>query len=255
MALNMKRLAPFVAAICFVSAAARAQTPEHIAAVIAAQAKSTARSGACATVKEDFLGWPADLILRCEYKVGETPAVAYLLDIKPEVMANWIEKSCASQMVGVDACFDRILRCSSERYGASFPVAGNLIAMRGGAAQNMFYRNGVAIGAPQNNAPNEVPVEEQEKLAHTPESGVTVILSNGAVALWHTLPHQFAVKAMEIIVPAELNTPERRLAWLEIVRAEMIAALKQKENRILSGWMTAHPIMLRAGECPDDRDP
>jgi hypothetical protein len=63
------------------------------------------------------------------------------------------------------------------------------------------------------------------------------------------------VKAIELGVPAELNTPDRRLKWLEIVRAEMIAALNQKENRFLAGWMKAHPIVLRSGECPDDRDP
>ena len=71
----------------------------------------------------------------------------------------------------------------------------------------------------------------------------------GAVAFWHTMPYQFAVKAIDLGVPAEMNTPDRRQRWLEIIRAEMQAALKTDGNRFLSGWMTAHPITLRTGEC------
>lgn len=255
MAPMITRLMFAAAALCFYGAGARAQTAEHVAAVKAVLDKSPARAGACAAASEEFLGWPADIVQRCEYKVGETPGVVYLLDVKPEALALWIETSCEKLMSGVAACFDRILRCSAERYGASFPVGGNLISERSGAAQNMFYRNGVVIGAPQNGGSTAVPVEEQEKLAHTPEAGVATVVSGGAVAMWHTMPHQFAVKAIDLGVPAELNTPDRRQKWLEIVRAEMLAALKQKENRFLAGWMTAHPIVLRSGECPDDRDP
>ena len=255
MASNTLRLG-FVAAALFLSGpGARAQTPDHVAAVKAAQDKSPARAGSCAAVGEAFFGWPAEAVQRCDYKVGETPGVVYLLDVQPETMALWIETSCEKLMSGVAACFDRVLRCSAERYGASFPLGGNLILETGGAAQNLFYRNGVAIGAPQNGAASAVPLEEQEKLARLPEADVTTMQSGGAVAMWHTLPYQFAVKAIDLGVPAELNTPDRRLKWLEIVRAEMLAALKQKENRFLAGWMTAHPIVLRAGECPDDRDP
>lgn len=251
----LKAFRGLLAAAFLASAAAGAQTPDHVAAVRAAQEKSPARAGTCAAIGEDFLGWPADLVQRCEYKVGEAPGVVYLLDVKPEAMALWIETGCEKLMAGIDACFDRVLRCSAERYGASFPVAGNLIAQKGGAIQNMFYRNGAAIAAPQSGGSAAIPVEEQEKLAHMTEAEVTAMQSGGAIAMWHTLPHQFAVKAIELGVPAELNTPDRRLKWLEIVRAEMIAALKQKENRFLYGWMKAHPIVLRAGECPDDRDP
>lgn len=255
MATLLQRAALAAATVSLAVSQPQAQTPDHVAAVKAAQEKSPARAGSCAAVGEDFLGWPADVVQRCDYKVGETQGVVYLLDVKPETLALWIETSCEKLMSGVAACFDRILRCSAERYGASFPIAGNLIAETGGAAQNMFYRNGVAIGAGQNGAAAAVPAEEQEKLARTPEAAGTTMLSGGAVAMWHTMPHQFAVKAIDLGVPAEMNTPDRRQKWLEIVRAEMLAALKQKENRFLAGWMTAHPIVLRAGECPDDRDP
>jgi hypothetical protein len=120
---------------------------------------------------------------------------------------------------------------------------------------NLFYRNGVVIGAPQNGKPDAVPFAEQEKLARLPESGIEAMPGGGPVAFWHTMPHQFAVKAIDLGVPAEMNTPDRRQRWLEIIRAEVQASLKTDGNRLLSGWMTAHPITLRTGECADDRDP
>ena len=92
-------------------------------------------------------------------------------------------------------------------------------------------------------------------LAEIDTSGVEAMPGGGPVAFWHTMPHQFAVKAIDLGVPAEMNTPDRRQRWLEIIRAEMQAALKTDGNRFLSGWMTAHPITLRTGECADDRDP
>lgn len=237
------------------SSGAWAQSAEHVAAVQAAFDKSPVRAGTCAPVAEDFQGWPAALVQRCEYKQGAAEGVAYVLDVKPETMAKWIETGCAAHMSGVAACFDRMLRCAAERSNAAFVVGGNLLAERKGAVTNMFHRNGVVIAAPQNGKADAVPASEQEKLARTPESAIEAMQGGGAVAFWHTMPFQFAVKAIDLGVPAEMNTPDRRQKWLEIIRIEMQAALTADGNRFLSGWMTAHPITLRTGECAGDRDP
>ena len=170
-------------------------------------------------------------------------------------MAKWIETSCATQMAGVAACFDRILRCGTEKSDGVFVVGGNAIIEKNGVMLNNFIRNGVAINAAPNGKADLVRPEDQEKLAKIPEADITAMLGGGGVAFWHTLPYQFAVKAIDLGVPAEMNTPDRRQKWLEIIRLEMLAALGNAENRFLSGWINAHPIMLRAGECPDDRDP
>jgi hypothetical protein len=240
-------LTPFLAG----APGAEAQTPEHVAAVKAAMDKSLVRTGTCAPVSEDFMGWPAALVLRCEYPQG----VAYILDVKPETLAKWIETGCNAHMSGVAACFDRMVKCAVEKSNATFVIGGNLAAERKGAVTNMFFRNGAVIAAPANGKPDAVPVAEQEKLAKTPENAVEAMQGGGAVAFWHTMPFQFAIKAIDLGVPAEMNTPDRRQKWLEIIRAEMQAALKTDGNRFLSGWMTAHPITLRTGECADDRDP
>jgi hypothetical protein len=255
MAFGGKEIALVAVALLTASFGARAQTAEHVAAVQAVFDKSPARAGACAPVAEDFQGWPAALVRRCDYKVGETPGVAYVLEVKPEAMAQWIETGCNAHMSGVAACFDRLVKCAVEKSRATFVIGGNLVADRKGSVTNMFFRNGVVIAAPWNGKSDPVPAAEQEQLAKTPESGVAAMQGGGAVAFWHTLPYQFAVKAIDLGVPAEMNTPDRRQRWLELIRAEMLAALGTQGNRFLSGWMTAHPITLRTGECADDRDP
>jgi len=233
---------------------APAQSPEHVAAAKAILEKSPIRSN-CAPAQDDFLGWPAQLVQKCEYQVEDMPGLAYVLDVTPETLARWVETSCSALMVGASHCFDRTLKCAFEGTGVAFVVGGNLIATRKGAKQNRFYRNGVAIVAPKSDMPGAVPIAEQEPIAHIPEKDVSGMLDRGGVAFWSTMPYQFAVKAIDLGVPAEMNTPDRREKWLEIVRVEMLKALESPENRFLSGWMSAHPITLRAGECPDERDP
>jgi len=255
MALGNRRFTLAAAAMLLGAQGAAAQTAEHVAAARETLEKSPVRAGQCAPVSEDFLGWPAALVQRCEYKNGDMTGVAYVLDVKPEILARWIETGCEAHMSGVAACFDRMLRCVTEKSSATFAIGGNVIADRKGGLQNMFFRNGVAIGAPQGGKPGAIPVEEQEMLAKTPESAVSSMRGGGAVAFWHTMPFQFAVKAIDLGVPAEMNTPDRRQKWLEVIRSEMQAAIKSDGNRFLSGWMTAHPITLRTGECADDRDP
>lgn len=238
----------------FLPTFAPAQSPEHIAAAKATLEKSPVRSN-CAPVEEDFLGWPANLVQRCEYQYEDMPGLAYVLDVKPETLARWVETGCSALMVGAGHCFDRTLKCALDSAGAAFVVGGNWIAVRKGVKQNRFYRNGVAIVAPKSGMPGAVPIAEQEQIAHIPEKDVSGMLDRGGVAFWDTMPYHFAVKAIDLGVPAEMNTPDRREKWLEIVRVEMLKALESPENRFLSGWMSAHPITLRAGECPDSRDP
>lgn len=254
---NTARSAAYGILCFFLSLAtnAQAQTPEHIEAARLNLEKSPIRSGACTPVTETFLSWPENTLQRCEYKQGNAQGLAYVLDVKAETLAKWIETSCSAQMSGVAACFDRILRCTTAKSNSSFVVGGNAITEKSGTTQNNFFRNGVAINAAPNGKAETVSLEDQENLAKIPEADIAALPGGGGVAFWHTLPYQFAVKAIDLGVPAELNTPDRRQKWLEIIRLEMLAALGKSENRFLSGWMNAHPIMLRAGECPDDRDP
>jgi hypothetical protein len=114
-------------------------------------------------------------------------------------------------------------------------VGGNAITEKSGVTQNNFFRNGVAINAAPNGKAEAVSLEDQEKLAKIPEVDIAALPGGGGVAFWHTLPYQFAVKAIDLGVPAELNTPDRRQKWLEIIRLEMLAALGKAENSFRGG--------------------
>ena len=67
------------------------------------------------------------------------------------------------------------------------------------------------------------------------------------------LPARLGIDAcadVQVLVPMNRGT-----LGATALNAELQAALKTDGNRFLSGWMTAHPITLRTGECADDRDP
>ena len=81
-------------------------------------------------------------------------------------------------MVGIDSCFERMTKCLGEKSGASFIVGGNGVSERQGAAQNVFYRNGVAISA----KPGAASIEEQEQLARMPEANIATMLGGGGVS-------------------------------------------------------------------------
>ena len=70
MAFSRRKRALAVAALVAACQSAAAQTPEHVAAVKAAFDKSPVRAGTCAPVTEDFDGWPAALVQRCDYPRG-----------------------------------------------------------------------------------------------------------------------------------------------------------------------------------------
>lgn len=239
----------------------RAQSAEHVAAVKAAQDAAPVRVAAtngCPLVEEEFLGWPAKKVRRCEYKAGNLSGVLYVLDVEPERMATWIESICAEKLPDLASCFSRTLACANETSGMSFPVSGFAIEQKGGAGfRNFLFRNGVLIGGPHNANPSQIPIEEQEKLARMSEAEIAAAfpIPSGSTRYWRTLPHQLAARVMGLDIPPQINTPERRLKWLETTRAEMVDALGKPSNRLLGAWVTAHPLTLRLGACPDDSDP
>lgn len=247
-----------VGAALLLTTPAGAQSAEHVAAVKAAQEAAPMRASAtngCPLVDGDFLGWPGSLVRRCEYAQGELAAIAYVLDIEPARVAQWIETDCAENLPGVTACFDRYLGCGVQYSGMAFPVSGNVLEKKNGASfKNNFFRNGMSIASPYNGKSDKIPLEEQDRLARAPDAEITG-LPTGAARYWRTLARHLAAKAMDIDVPSELNSADRRQRWLDVVKSETLKALGRPTNRLLNAWAAAHPITLRSGDCPDDRDP
>lgn len=139
--------------IGLVSENALAQSLEHVTAVRhalrSAYAIADATNG-CPVIGSDVLGWPGSIVRKCVYVEGPTQnqltGIAFLIDVKPESIARWIETSCASLLPGYSACFDTVLKCGRENSGMMFPISGNVMEnMNPQTWKNYFFRNGMTV--------------------------------------------------------------------------------------------------------------
>ena len=246
------------------AAGASAPRSDHVAEVRKAQKAAYAISDAtngCPVIGTDMFGWPGNIIRHCVYKKGpqghQLEAVVYLLDVKPEVIARWIESSCANQLPNVSSCFSTVLSCGKDNSGMMFPISGNMMEnMENSPWKNYFFRNGmtVSIGGEQNGSTAQISLERQEAVALMPNSAVTSI-PTGLTRFWRTRPAQFAKQFPTVAVPPSLNSPKARGEWLDIAHSEFLAALSNPNNRLLEAWVAAHPKTLSAGRCPGDNEP
>ena len=262
-----KRLLVFAAGMTTLVASlpVAAQTPAHIAAVKSAQGAAYAINQAtngCPVVGTDMLGWPGASIRKCIYRVGpagnKRTGLVYLLEIKPETIATWIEGSCAKLLPSLPGCFEKVLTCGKLNSGMMFPISGNMLEdMTPSPWQNFFFRNGMTVrmaGQP-NGTTTQVPLDRQEALAQLPDTGIERIPS-GLTRFWRTRPEQFAAQFPAEGVPAKLDTPAKRQKWLDTARAEILAAMNGPTNRLLETWVAVHATTLASPKkCPDDSDP
>jgi hypothetical protein len=100
---------------------ALAQSHEHVAAVRYAQQSAyaiTDSTNSCPAIGTDIFGWPGPLVRKCAYvegpKQNQLTGIAFLIDVKPEVIARWIERSCADQLPGHSACFTTVLNAGER---------------------------------------------------------------------------------------------------------------------------------------------
>lgn len=160
-------------------------------------------------------------------------------------------------MAGVSSCFATVLKCGEENSGLMFPISGNMMEnMNFSPWKNYFFRNGMTVEIDQqpNATTSQIPIAHQEALAHMPDSAVTSIPS-GLLRFWRTLPRQFAERYPGDGVIPNVGSRAAQQKWLDVARAEFLAALRHPTNRLLSAWIAAHPETLRAGECPSDNAP
>jgi hypothetical protein len=113
------------------SGIAAAQTPAHVDAVKNAQKSAYAvvdSTNGCPAADRDLFGWPRNLVLNCEYAKQDAAlgrkrrAVAYLLDVKPEVIARWIEGACAQLRNKPADCFKKVLSAGQGNSGYMFAL-------------------------------------------------------------------------------------------------------------------------------------
>jgi hypothetical protein len=234
------------------------QTTLHLEMVEGAQKSAYAiQKGECAPGDVDIKGWPAPLVLACTYRHEGLDGFAYLLDIKPDRIARWIEGSCSKHATTATQqdCFRAILEYAQKNSSMMFPISGNMIENMGRGSGNYFFRNGTTValkcsrhceegfienGVNEDGEPVErVTVKEQKRRALLPDSEIHHIPS-GLARLWRCLPDQFAARYPSAGVPRDPKHNGRQ-EWLDIARNEMLTALHSDENRLLECWMAAHP--------------
>jgi hypothetical protein len=239
---------------------ALAQTSEHVTAVRNAQRAAYAISDAsngCPVVGVDMFGWPGSRIRKCIYAEGKgarrLPGLVYLLEVAPETIARWIETTCANQLAGSNACFPTLLTCAEDNSGMMFVVTGNMLENMKVATiwKNYFFRNGMTarFHGQKNGTTDKIDLDRQETVARMSNSAIDSIPSGGT-RYWGTLPADFAVRFPDAQAPTALDSPAARQKWLDIAKAEFLAALDSPTNRLLEAWVAAHPVTLRRGTCP-----
>jgi hypothetical protein len=238
---------------------ALAQTSEHVTAVRNAQRAAYAISDAsngCPVVGADMFGWPGSRIRKCIYAEGKgarrLPGLVYLLEVATETIARWIETTCANQLGGSSTCFARVLECGRRNSGMMFAVSGNMLEdMNAPIWENYFFRNGMTVGFKGRKNGTSKPISEdtQDDVAHKADTEIDRI-PTGVTRYWRTLPSQFAARFPEAQAPTVLNSAAARQKWLDIAKAEFLAALDSPTNRLLEAWVAANLAPLRRGTCP-----
>jgi hypothetical protein len=106
----------------------------------------------------------------------------------------------------------------------------------------------VSVKVGINGSTQDLPLDEQQKLADTANEDIVAIPS-GRTRYWSTTLGMFRTRFTKAGVPPDLATKECRLAWLELVRAEFTNALSGDRNRLLEAWLCANASSLFGTTC------
>lgn len=226
-----------------------AQTAQHVASVARAQKSAyavTESTNGCPSVQADMFGWPKAIVRHCEYAKKDLglrhprKAVAYLAEIKPEIIARWIEGACSELTAQASGCFDRVLELGRLNSGYMFAISGNVIEdMREqDHFQNYFFRNGMTSAFQQgvNGSSTELSLDRQEQIALLPNDAV-IAIPTGTTRLWRTTPKQFFARFPQSGALPDLRDSASRQAWLAVVQKEMLDALSTGQNRLLEAYL------------------
>ena len=241
------------------------QVPENIAKVEKAQKAAyaiTESTNGCPLADTDLFGWPKELIQVCEYSKPDTGlghtrrALVYLLNIKPDIIATWIESACDKLPNKPATCFHTILKNGKMNSGLMFAISGNIIEDmdKPGVFRNYFFRNGMTTSFKRkiNGGSEELTIEEQRVIALLPNEAALSIAS-GMTRFWRTTPDQFHKRFPEAHDLINLNTSVGRQNWLDLVRIEMLSALNGKHNRLLEAWLCSNSQTIFQTSCQPAR--
>jgi hypothetical protein len=227
-------------------------TPAEVAEVRKAQASAyviSAATNSCPVATNDLLGWPRQRLRYCEYNEGGLSGAVYLLTIKPETIATWLNKTCDARMPKQKNCFRIVLQCGKLNSGMMFPVSGNMIEN----GRNYFFRNGVTVVMKEfpHRGTTQINMDLQRRLIDAENSNISPI-PTGLARLWRTMPSHMASLFPSENIPKSMKTADKmpdidaEQRWLNIVKIEISNALERPDNRLLDAYVSSHFETLSA---------
>ena len=218
----------------------------------------TEATNGCPRLDTGLFGWPGALVRECVYAMRDTrlghprQAVAYLLDVRPETIALWIENACARLAEPQPRCLATVLHSGQANSGYMFAVSGNIVEdmEQPHEFKNFFFRNGMTTSFVRhlNGSEEELPLERQRTIALQP-NGEVLAIPSGMTRFWRTTPGQFAARFPDAGAPVGLRRPADRQLWLGLVQKEMLTALQTGRNRLLEAYLCANAQSLFDVDC------
>ncbi len=260
-----KEFIAYMATAMVAGSGAFAQTADHVEIVkkkaLSANYVENSAINGCPVVEDAILGWPAGIARTCIYEQDGLKALAYVVDIKPEVLARWVETGCNKYSAHSDACFNITLACAKFNSGTIYPIAGNVVE----DWRNIFFRNGMTVTSEMDGkvwsfTSTAMDLDAQDRFAMLTDAEVVKDrdhetekspIPSGLTRLWRTRPSQFAKTYPESGAPKDMSRAEWRQAWLDLSKKEFLAALKNSENRLLTAWLATHLDVVKTW--PTDR--
>jgi hypothetical protein len=190
-----------------------------------------------------YPGWESFPLQRCEYSVRDRggrrkTAVVIMLNASPEQLARWVVFACREARGTTGAsCTRRLGRQITGQSGAQFPVAGIVyedILPADGIHEAYVFRHGVTVGV--EGFPHRLTRQATPREIDAALNG-RVQWSGRYARVQSTTREDYRAAGGTADVGTSTN---RKLAWLDVVRADYQAAWGADRNGLMIAWARRH---------------
>lgn len=212
---------------------------QRVAAFFAARAAARYMEKNCQATT--YPGWEGYPLIRCRYEVSDADernksAEVIMLNPSPQTLAAWIVDACLVVSGGAESgCTERLSRRILEQSGGQFPVAGIVfedILPADGIYEMYCFRDGVTVGVEGvAHRGTHQPTDEEIRASLFGQ-----VLWSGAFArLQGTTREEYRENGGAVDV-GDSSRSNRKLVWLQVVRAQYQAAWDDGRNELLIAW-------------------
>ncbi|MCC6521664.1 MAG: hypothetical protein IT373_03285 [Polyangiaceae bacterium] len=191
-------------------------------------------------------GWEGYPVRRCRYAIGGVTAEVELLDVGPARIARWIVGACRTVGAAeLATCAEKLRRHVELVSSYLFPVAGVVLEdldPTEPGVEGYAFRDGVTVKVEGfDNGKGGQPTDAAIAAAlHAPPREAMRY-----ARLQSTTREQYRKNGGTVDVGTSA-AGERKLAWLEVVRASVRAAWDAPSHELMVAWARAHAAELGA---------